>query len=145
MKTKIITIVMAFMMFSTIGKSQNRSASALKDPGQREAILDSIASNSELLQKVNDKAKGSMNGMNGMQNMNGMNMGSDTSMMGMMSNPDMMSGMMDMMMKQCSNDTAMCRTMCTKMMKNPKMMEMMMKGMMNNKGMMDSTKMKMNH
>jgi hypothetical protein len=139
MKKIIITFV-ALIMVATVGKSQNRAASALKDPKQQEAILDSIANNSVLLQKVNDKAKakGTMSSMNNM-NMQGMNMGSDTSMMGMMNNTSMMNGMMDMMMAQCAKDSSMCRSMCNKMMNNPKMMDMM-HGMMNNKG-----NMKMNH
>lgn len=144
MTTKLKCAVIALVMLTAACSNQKRVATTLNDPQQREAVLDSIAGDTALLQKVNEKAKakGTMNGMNGMNDMPGMNMDSDSTMMGMMSNPAMMGKMMDMMMAQCEKDTAMCRSMCTKMMDNPKMMKMM-RDMMKNRR-MDTTKGKMN-
>ena len=147
MKLLIIPIVIALVMIAAPGYSQKKVTDILNNPQQREAVLDSIAANPALLQKVNEKAvsKGTnkMNGMN-MSNMNGMDMGSDTSMMSMMmGNPAMMKKMMNMMMTQCAKDTGMCRSMCTGMMNNPDMMKMMHGMMMNNMSSPDSTKGKM--
>lgn len=149
MVTKMMYAVVAVVLVITACNNQSKGVSALNDPQQQEAVLDSIAANPALLQKVNAKAQnkgtsGSMNEMSGMSDMGGMNMG-DSSMAGMMNNPQMMNKMMTMMMQQCEKDTAMCRQMCTKMMDNPRMMEMM-RGMMNRKGTDTSGgNMKMNH
>jgi len=136
MKTKIILAALAVLMLIAACNNEKSGAAVLNDSQQQEAILDSIAANKALLQKVNEKAasRGTMSGMQ---------MGSDTSMMGMMNNPAMMSQMMDMMMAQCTKDTALCRQMCTKMMNNPQMMKMMHEMMMGNKG-MDTSHRKMN-
>lgn len=133
MTTKVMSAVIAVALILASCNNKKNATSALSDPQQQEALLDSIAGNPDLLQKVNDKAKakGTKSGMNGMHNMDGMNMDSDTAMMGMMTNPVMMDQMMDRMMKQCEKDTAMCRRMCSKMMNSPKM-KAMMKSMMNN-------------
>jgi hypothetical protein len=123
MKIKIICSVIALTMLSIACNNQNRGAAALNNPEQQEVILDSIAGNTALLKKVHEKAvaQGAMQGMN---------MSGDTSMMGMMNDPAMMNRMMDMMMAQCTRDTAFCRTMCTKMMNHPEMMKMMHEMMM---------------
>ena len=44
-------------MLATARNNQNKGATVLNNPQQQEIILDSIAGNSAMLQKVNDKAK----------------------------------------------------------------------------------------
>lgn len=151
MKLTIIITVVALTILAASCSNEKKVAAVLNNPKQQEAVLDSIAVNPALLQKVNEKAvskaannmngmkMGNMNGMN-MSDMNGMDMGSDTSMMSMMmGNPSMMKNMMS----QCAKDTAMRQSMCTSMMDNPDMMKMMRGMMMNNVNSVDSTKRKM--
>jgi hypothetical protein len=123
MKEKLILTAFTLAMLIAACNNQNKGAAVLSDPQQQEAVLDSIASNLALLQTVNEKAaaRGTMSGMH---------MSGDASMMGMMNNPAMMSRMMDMMMAQCTRDTALCRQMCNRMMNNPEMMKMMHEMMM---------------
>ncbi len=107
MTTKLILTGIAALVFIVACNNKKIDASALNDPQQQDALLDSIAGNSGLLQKVNERAK------------------DKSSMMGMMENPAMINQMMDMMMKQCEKDTAMLRQTCAKMMGNPIMKDMM--------------------
>lgn len=143
MKLTIIITVVALTILAASCSNEKKVAAVLNNPKQQEAVLDSIAVNPALLQKVNEKAVSkAANNMNGMKmgNMNGMKMGSDTSMMSMMiGNPSMMKNMMS----QCAKDTAMRQSMCTSMMDNPDMMKMMRGMMMNNVNSVDSTKRKM--
>lgn len=146
MKLLLAPVIVALVMLATPSIAQRNVSAVFKNAQLSEAILDSIAANPAMLQKVNQKAHA--RGMGDMKSMgrihDGTNMKGDTAMAGMMNDTARMHKMMDMMMERCEKDTAMCRSMCRRMMNNPQMTKMM-QGMMNEKtDKMEHGQMKMN-
>ena len=133
MKTLLkITMFIAFVAVFVSCQSGTDVKQILSNQDTKSAIMDSIASDSNLSKEMLGLM---LNGRNSDMIMGEIH---ETMMNKMKDNPDMMHGMMTGMMETCKGDSAMMSSMCMGMMENQEMMDMMHK-MMSEK--MDMNKM----
>ena len=133
MKTLLkITMFIAFVTVFVSCQSGTDVNQILSNQDTKSAIMDSIASDSNLSKEMLGLM---LNGRNSDMIMGEIH---ETMMNKMKDNPDMMHGMMTGMMETCKGDSAMMSSMCMGMMENQEMMDMMHK-MMSEK--MDMNKM----
>jgi len=133
MKTLLkITLFIAFVAIIASCQTSTDVQQILSNQDTKSAVMDSIASDSNLSKEMLGLM---LNGRNSDVIMGEIH---ETMMKKMKENPDMMHGMMHGMMETCKGDSAMMSSMCMSMMENQEMMDMMHK-MMSQK--MDMNKM----
>ena len=136
---KIAVLIMITGFFTACQQPQSADK-ILADETQRNAVMQTIADDHEMMMEMMDVMMHSEHGkmmMSGNKEMMGMMMGDREKMMGMMKeHPDMMHGMMQNMMQMCREDSSQCDHIAQMMSSHHGMMKNMM-GMMHQKGMMN--------
>lgn len=133
-----ITMFIAIVALFASCQSNTDVTKILANQETKQAIMDTIANDSNLSVEMMETMMNSENSkmmMMGNEKMTMMMMGNQGTMMNMMqNNPAMMQSMMTGMIEACNRDSAMMSSMCSAMLKNPQMMEMMHKNMGGNVG-----------
>jgi len=134
MKTlKKITLLIALIALFASCQSNTDVNKILANQGTKEAIMDTIANDSNLSIEMMEAMMNNENSkmlMMGNEKMTSMMMQNQGTMMKMMqNNPAMMQSMMNGMMETFKGDTAMMSSMSSTILKNPQMMDMIHKNM----------------
>ena len=123
MKTlKKMTFIIALIALFASCQSNTDVNKILANQGTKEAIIETIANDSNLSVEMMEAMMNSENSKMMMQNQG-------TMLKMMQNNPAMMQSMMNGMMETVKGDTAMMSSMCSTILNNPQMMDMIHKKM----------------